>query len=305
MTDHNPGKTSGYQVLGKIATGERFEIFHARAKAGGVSDVDVAVKIISKSACGSLEEIEDLIESTEKAVCITHPNIVRVFEMAVLDDGYVVVMELVDGLDLKKLIENSGTDIPPAVAVHIVREVCKALDFIHNEMNERGEQDSIVCKNLCPTHILVSKSGEVKILNCMFSTLHRGSDIATEKLSADRSPYISPEEVFGCKADSRSDIFSVGLLFYELLTGANPFRGETISDSFRNLRNIKIDLNASAEKVPPELLPVLEKALARDPGERYSKAKEMISDLDSYLYENESAAKQLGLLVQSGDTSIN
>jgi len=201
---------------------------------------------------------------------LNHPNIVTIYDVGVTDDIVYIATEFIDGRSLREMLR-SGARPMPARASEIAAQIADGLDFVH----ERG----LVHRNISPDTVMVLRNGLVKIADFGIARPSRGSHTQIADLVA--SPrYTSPEQVTGEKVDERSDIFSLGAVLYELLTGAPPFAAGRLHEiAYQVVNKMPPPPSTCTRGVPPAFDLIVEKAMAKQPDNRYRTAREMATEL--------------------------
>ena len=213
---------------------------------------------------------ERFFREAESAGNLTHPNIIRIFDAGEDQDVAYIAMELLDGDDLKRHCEKSKL-LPLTRALEIIIQVAFGLDYAHKQ--------GVVHRDIKPSNIMLLKDGTLRITDFGIARIQATSKTATGAVLGTPA-YMSPEQVNGKKVDGRADIFSLGVTLFELLTGEKPFAAETIAALLYRIANVEhTDPREFNNKLPPELLPVINKALAKDPAQRYQTAGELGADL--------------------------
>ncbi len=276
-----------YQVLKKLDAGGMAEIFLAKALSIQGMEKFVAIKRVLPSLTKNAKFIEMFLDEARLSLGLTHANIVQVFDVAQSGGTYFIVMEYVDGFNVRHIFQRAseiGHRIPVALACYIVSEVCKGLEHAHTKRDQEGKHLRIVHRDLSPPNILVSRSGEVKITDF-------GLAKATSQLSKTdpgvvkgKYSYLSPEVTEGKPADHRTDIFAVGTVLWELLSNRRLFYGKTDVETVDMVRKAEIPpLSKFHEEIGPELEQLIGRALARDPKKRFTSAREFGEALSDYL----------------------
>jgi serine/threonine protein kinase len=276
-----------YLLLDRIATGGMAEVFRAKRKGVEGFEKIVAVKRILPHLSHNKDFIEMFIDEAKMVAGLSHPNIVQIFELGKIDDTYFIAMEYVDGKDLRTILtEVRAKGIVPDVdlAALIISKVGSALEYAHRQCDAEGRELRIVHRDVSPQNILISREGEVKLVDfgiakAAIKAHHTDSGSLRGKLM-----YMSPEQAWGRPIDNRSDIFSLGVVLFEMLTGRNLFIGDSEMSILERVRQANVlppsTLNPA---VPIELEAVATRALRREPEERYQDASEMLVHLDTYL----------------------
>ncbi|MFN3966724.1 MAG: protein kinase domain-containing protein, partial [Endomicrobiia bacterium] len=238
----------------------------------------VAIKTLQFEEGLSEEEIKSLksrfFREAESAGNLTHPNIIRIFDAGEDYDIAYIAMELLEGEDLKKYCDKNNL-MPIKKVVDIMLKVTDALDYAH--------QQGVVHRDIKPANIMELRDGSIRITDFGIARIVATSQTQTGTVLGTPS-YMSPEQVAGKKVDGRADIFSLGVTFYELLTGEKPFKGDSIATLIYQITNEKHpDPRQYRPEIPECIVNVIDKALKKNPDERYQRAKEMHDDLKKCL----------------------
>jgi serine/threonine protein kinase len=231
-----------------------------------VLDRAVAVKLLHPSVCAEPRFVEQFLTMERHVARLFHPNLVRIFDAGTTDQGCFVVMEYVAGGSLRDLL-NRGAQLPVPRAVSIVAQVADALELLHRERIIHGD--------IKPDNVLLDHDGNAKLVDFGIAHLATASGgLPTDSLGGS-VPYLAPEQLQDGRADSRSDVYSLGLVAYELLAGRRAFDGENwVAVAAQRLARDPTPLSAVRPDVPPVLDRALGRALARAPGDRFGSAEE-------------------------------
>src|SRR5512146_1120849 len=231
----------------------------------------VAIKILNGRHANDDQFIERFRREAKNAAALNHPNIVSIYDRGEAENTYYIAMEFLDGRTLKELVVGRGA-APINVAIEYARQILSALRFAHRH--------GIVHRDIKPHNVLVDAEGRVKVTD--FGIARAGTSQMTETGSiVGTAQYLSPEQARGGEVDPRSDLYSLGVVLYELLTGKTPFDGETpVEIAMKHLSNAPKPPSKLRPDVPPELDKVVLRALAKDPDDRYQSADEMEADLE-------------------------
>ncbi len=296
-----------YELLERIGIGGMAEIFRGIATAGGGFEKPVAIKRILPHLSQDQRFIELLIAEAKILSELHHRNIVQIYDVGLGDDGqYFLVMEFVDGTDLKQVYEHlfGGRRLPIEVALHICSEICEALEHAHIAKDAEGKSLGLVHRDVSPSNVLLSKSGEVKLTD--FGIAKRVEEATGHGGVRGKFAYISPEQAVNQHVDARSDVYSVGILLYELVCGQRLFSGLADFDALREVRQGRVRPNARhVADVAPEMAEIIMKALSKEPEERYASAGAFGSALRGYRYSLETeiadpAAEIAALVMREG-----
>ncbi|MBI2980711.1 MAG: serine/threonine protein kinase [Deltaproteobacteria bacterium] len=276
-----------FQLTRKLAEGGMGIVYEARLFGAEGFEKQVAIKTIREDISGSTNFIELFIGEAKLAARLVHQNIVQIYRLGKVDNTYYVAMEYVRGIDLRDFIlrhYDKGKKLPIDMATFIASRVCRGLEYAHSKTDDNGNPLQVVHCDISPKNLMISTEGEVKITDFGISKakgLIRGDLI--EGLG--KAAYVSPEQVKGGAIDCRSDLFSLGTVLFELLTGERAFQGRTrelILDKVENQQILSVrTLN---QEVPKELEAIVLKALKIDRKQRYQLAAEMGYDLEYSLY---------------------
>ncbi len=281
-----------YAVTGRIGRGGMGMVYRGRDDA---LERDVAVKTLT--AEGTLDDESRLRFGIEAkaAARLQHPNIVTIFELG--DDRGLpfIAMELLPGADLETLLR-SGEEMLLEERLDVTMQVCRGLGYAH----EHG----VVHRDMKPSNIRVLDDGRVKIMD--FGIAKLGSTAVTKSgMMVGTVHYMSPEQIRGAPLDGRSDVFSVGVILYELLSGKRPFPGaETTQVLYRIVHEAPLPLQGDWGALTPRLLAIVDKALAKDPEQRYATATALADDLDDALYRLRREREKTGAPVAESEALV-
>ncbi len=257
-----------YRIQRKLGAGGMADVYLAEDQELGRR---VAIKILNGRHANDAQFIERFRREAKNAAALNHPNIVSIYDRGNAEDTYYIAMEFLDGRTLKELIVSRGA-APINVAIEYARQILSALRFAHRH--------GIVHRDIKPHNVLVDAEGRVKVTD--FGIARAGTSQMTETGSiVGTAQYLSPEQARGGEVDPRSDLYSLGVVLYELLTGKTPFDGETpVEIAMKHLSTAPKPPSKLRPEIPPELDKVVLRALAKNPDERYQSADEMEADLE-------------------------
>jgi serine/threonine protein kinase len=293
-----------YRLIDRVAVGGMAEVF--KAKRSGVEGFEkvVAVKRILPHLSDNQEFVDMFVDEAKMVAGLTHPNIVQIFDLGRIEKTYYIAMDYVHGHDLRTILKRAkekGMRMPLDLSLHIVQEVCSALEYAHRKKDDQGRPMEIVHRDVSPQNIMISFEGDVKLTDFGIAKA------ATKASNTDRGAlrgkllYMSPEQAWGKPIDRRSDIFSLGIVLYEMITDQKPFLGGTTELSILEaVRQGQIDPPRGINpRIPESLENVVMKALAPDPDDRYQDAGEMHRGLEWVLRERQPpAAGELARLLE-------
>jgi serine/threonine-protein kinase len=257
-----------YRIVRKLGAGGMANVYLAEDQELGRR---VAIKILNDRHANDDQFVERFRREAKNAAALSHPNIVSIYDRGEAEGTYYIAMEYLDGRSLKELIVGRGP-APVNVAVEYARQILSALRFAHRH--------GIVHRDIKPHNVLVDREGRVKVTD--FGIARAGTSQMTETGSiVGTAQYLSPEQARGGEVDQRSDLYSLGVVLYELLTGEAPFEGDTpVEIAMRHLSTVPEPPSALRPDLPRELDLVVMRALAKDPEDRYQSAEEMDADLE-------------------------
>jgi len=256
-----------YRIVRKLGTGGMANVYLAEDEVLGRR---VAIKILNDRHAGDDQFVERFRREAKNAASLSHPNIVSIYDRGEAEGTYYIAMEYLDGRSLKELIVARGP-APVPVAIDYARQILTAIRFAHRH--------GIVHRDIKPHNVLVDAEGRLKVTD--FGIARAGVSQMTEAGSIiGTAQYLSPEQAKGAPVDQTSDLYSVGVVLYELLTGVVPFSGDTpVEIAMKHLSSAPEPPSAKRAEIPRELDLVVLRALAKDPADRYQSAEEMDADL--------------------------
>jgi len=257
-----------YQVVRKLGAGGMANVYLAEDQELGRR---VAIKILNERHANDDQFVERFRREAKNAAALSHPNIVSIYDRGEAEGTYYIAMEYLDGRSLKELIVSRG-EAPIGLTVDYARQILSALRFAHRH--------GIVHRDIKPHNVLVDGDGRVKVTD--FGIARAGTSQMTEAGSiVGTAQYLSPEQAKGGDVDQRSDLYSLGVVLYELLTGNVPFNGDTpVEIAMKHLSAVPEPPSKRRRDVPRNLDLVVMRALAKDPADRYQSAEEMDADLE-------------------------
>ena len=281
------------------------EVFIGEAQSVQGFKKKVAIKRVLPHLAQNKNFIGMFLDEARLGARMSHANIVSVFDIGAADDTYFIVMEFVDGCNLKKIIEvlrKGGRTVPFKEAVYMTMHACRGLSFAHELLNDEGEEMDIVHRDVSPPNILVSKRGEVKVTDFGLAKATTQLEKTDPGVVKGKFSYLSPEAARGENVDERADIFALGIVLWEMLAGRRLFLGETDYQTVKLVQQAQVpSLSKISPEVDEEFEGVLAKALTPDPAQRYQNARDFEDALAGYLFGNQMkvTATDISVLVKS------
>ncbi|MDO8886810.1 Stk1 family PASTA domain-containing Ser/Thr kinase [Candidatus Oleimmundimicrobium sp.] len=279
-----------YKIIKKIGRGGMADIYSARDT---VLDRTVAVKIMHPQFAQEKDFVARFKKEAQAAANLNHPNIVNIYDWGQEDHIYFIVMEYLEGWNLKQLIE-AQAPLPVDEAIEIANQVCSALEFAH--------QNNVIHRDIKSQNIIITPRGQAKVAD--FGIARAGAAGMTQTGSVlGTAEYVSPEQAQGIEIGEATDIYSLGVVLYETLTGTLPFKGEnSLAVAMKQVKEKPIPPTVLNDKIPDSLEAIILKALEKDPVNRYRSAEKMGQDLQRVL--KGMPVKIASPSVEKGETEV-
>ncbi|HEX6907453.1 MAG TPA: serine/threonine-protein kinase, partial [Terriglobales bacterium] len=279
-----PGTVLGnrYEILQALGEGGMGTVYKARDRE---LDRLVALKVIRPDLARNPAIIQRFKQELILARQVTHRNVVRIFDLGEADGIKFITMEFIEGKDLRSLLLEHKK-FSPEEAAEIIRQVCLALDTAHSE--------GVIHRDLKPQNIMRDATGRIVVMDFGLARSLESDGMTQTGALIGTMEYMSPEQGLGQELDQRSDLFTLGLIFYELLSGQVPYKADSaLASLLKRTQERAAPVSSLDNKVPAVLSSVVSKCLERDPKLRYSSAKELLSDLEAW--QGKSAAASIRL----------
>ena len=276
-----------YRLLKRIAAGGMGEIWLARSASIDGFDKDLVIKRILPELSANEQFVSMFIDEARVSISLSHPNIVQVFDFGKSGDSYYIAMEFIHGADLTELLgvpEFAERGVPPHIAMYVMREVLRALDYAHNRKGRNGEPLNIIHRDISPDNVILSFDGAVKITDFGIARARGQVTELAEGMVVGKWSYMSPEQIGAEPHDHRTDVFSCGIVLWELLTGEKLYPGELDDDLVDLIHNARIDPPSSVRSDLPKWIDDLVMgAMTRDPQVRYPSARHFAGEIHEAL----------------------
>jgi serine/threonine-protein kinase len=276
-----------FRVVEKIDMGGMAEIYRGYATSLEGIQKEVAIKRVLPQLTKNRKFVAMFLDEARLSMHLNHGNIVQVFDVGRADDIYFIVMEYVDGHNLRRVFQRASernVRIPVEIAVFVAMEILKGLAHAHEKRGMNGEPLQIVHRDVSPPNILLSKAGEVKLTDFGLAKAVTQLELTDPGVVKGKFSYLSPEAAEGRMVDQRADIFAVGTVLFELLANRRLFLGKTDLETVELVRKAEVpSVHTLNAEIPKDLDRILGKALARDPRKRYPSASDFAKALAEFL----------------------
>ena len=273
-----------YQLLSKIATGGMAEIFLAKHVNSPVNSMPIAIKKVLKQYSSNPVLVKMFLAEARIICNISHENIVKIYDFGKFEDQYFIAMEYVFGQNLGTILSKVAERdqiMPLNLTIEIISAVLCGLDHAHNAQDRNGNFLNIVHLDMNPNNILISYEGKIKVVDFGIANANYTKKLKVDSGVQGTYAYLSPEQCMGKAVDRRSDIFSVGIILYEMLTGQTLYKQMDNDMAIMNaILNDEIEpINELMPEIDPNLAKIVMKALEKNPNRRYASAMDMREDL--------------------------
>jgi serine/threonine protein kinase len=301
-----PRQLGKYTLVRKLATGGMAELFLAIQRSVGGFEKLIVIKRILPSMNQDQAFIEMLLHEARIAATLSHPNVVQVFDVGMVDGAYFIAMEHVHGEDLRAIVRQMKSrhaiEFPMEHALSIVLGVCAGLAYAHHKLDLNGAALNIVHRDISPQNVIVTFSGDVKVVDFGIakSDARPGDDTESGRMKG-KVPYMSPEQARGEGVDWRSDIFAVGVILFELTTGRRLFKSTSEYETLKLICDREYPLPSRiCSGYPRGLEAIVMRALAKERSERWQSAREMQEALEEFVRQGRISASRTGLATFMG-----
>jgi len=282
------GTTFGqYRLQERIGVGGMAEVWKARMTGVEGFQKTVAIKKILPHLTDSSDFVEMFVDEAKLAAQLNHAHIIHIYDLGRIEGDYYIAMEYVEGENLRAILNAArerGRPLPVGLALYVAARLASALDYAHRKRDFEDRNLELVHRDVSPQNVLIGYEGTIKL--CDFGIVKAVSKSSHTRMGAlkGKLQYMSPEQAWGRNVDGRSDIFSLGALLFEMLTGRRLFSGDSEMEVLEAVRECRVQAPGSLDpSVPEEVDAIVLKALARDPDERFQNASELERRLEEEL----------------------
>ncbi|MBN1945396.1 MAG: serine/threonine protein kinase [Bradymonadales bacterium] len=280
-----PGWLGKYLLWSRVAKGGMADIYIAEPRGREFQDAFLAIKLLLSSLAKKRKFVEMFRAEGKLGLLLLHPNIVKTIEVARDGPHHFIAMEFVDGQDLGQIMRffrKVGAPVPVATALYIAQEILNALGYAHDLTDSHGRPLHLVNRDVSPANVMIGYDGSVRLIDFGIAQaiLSYRNQIGSIK---GKIPYMSPEQVRGLAVDARSDLFSLGTILYEMLSGVEPFKAPTEFEQMERVRQANLPpLEEVNRRIDRELSDIVSRALAKEPADRFQTAGDMLTAIQNY-----------------------
>ncbi len=282
----NPQSFGKYQLLKKLATGGMAEVWLARQTGIEGFHKNLVVKRILPHLAEDREFVEMFRNEALIAARFNHPNIAQVYEFGEANGTYYIAMEFIHGEDLGRVMRkaaSTGQWVARPLAIRIVAAACEGLHYAHSRTDDAGRPLRVVHRDISPQNILISFDGSVKLVDFGIAKAADQASLTKSGAIKGKFAYMAPEQAAGKPLDGRADIFAIGLVLYELLTGVRPLKRDSELATLQAAMECAIAAPSQVADVPEEMDPVVMRAIAKNSDDRYRDARQFQMALEEIL----------------------
>jgi serine/threonine protein kinase len=288
-----------YRVIERLESGGMAEVFRGEAESLAGFKKAVAIKRVLPHLAQNEKFIRMFLDEARLCARLNHANIVQVFDIGHVENTYFIVMEFVDGVNLKAVIEhlrNRDRAVPVPIAAYIAMQICNGLQYAHELPDTDGSLLGIVHRDMSPPNVLISKRGEVKIVDFGLAKATTQLEKSEQGMVKGKFGYLAPETALGEEVDAQADVFAVGIMLWEMIAGRRLFLAESDWATVQLVQKAQIpSLREFAPSCPQDLEQLILKALAKDKRARYATAEELAQDIGQFLATHQLAVNSFDI----------
>ncbi len=293
--EHRLEYEGSFKLVRKIAEGGMATVYEAEQLGPAGFSKRIALKVIHPRFARRKEFLQLFIDEAKLSANLAHGNVVQIFQLGEIEGDYFITMEFIQGPTLRALIDchrELTTPIPPALAAYIASRVCRALDFAHHVMDATGQRLDIVHRDVSPGNVMITWDGHIKLADFGIAKAATSIDPAEDgQWLMGKKHYASPEQILGLEVGPSSDVFSLGVVLFELLTGQVPFSGESfVAVAMRHVSEPPPSVLELRPETPLRVVSAIDRALAKSPAERFPAMGDFVAELEAALGEQADAA---------------
>lgn len=279
-----------YRLDRKLAEGGMGAVYQATSFGADGFVKTMAIKTILETYSSNEEFVRMFIGEAKLVADLVHQNIVQVYQLGKVDGVYYIAMEYVDGINLEQYIFRHLDDkleMPIELGAFLISRVCRGLEYAHKKLGRDGKPLNIVHRDVSPKNIMLTYEGEARLTDFGIAKAQKIMQQEEGEVLMGKVEYMSPEQARYEETDRRSDLFSLGIVMFEVLTGVHIFEVEDIYETLENVKKKRIpDPREIRSEIPEDLARICLKALERDLNRRYQNAGEMGYELEYYMYHD-------------------
>ena len=279
-----------FVIIREIAEGGMGSVFDVHQMGAEGFEKRMALKTIIPEFSSDPEFVEMFIGEAKLVADLVHQNIVQIYQLGKVGRQYYIAMEYIDGINLEEFMDRHmelGLEVPINMATFIISRVCRGLEYAHDKKGKDGRPLGVVHRDVSPKNIMLTWEGVVKLTDFGIAKAANYMRNREGEILLGKIQYMSPEQAAYKETDRRSDVFSLGVVFYELLTGKLLFADEDTTVTMNNVIRKPIPpIEKYNPNVPKDLSAILHKSLARDLAERYQEAGKMGYEMEYFMYHD-------------------
>lgn len=288
-----------FRIVREIARGGMGIVYEAIQVGAEGFEKRVALKVILGELTADREFVDMFIGEAKLVADLVHENIVQIYQLGAVQGGYYMSLEFIDGVTLEDFVlrhQEVGRALPLELCVFIIARVCRALEYAHTKVDPEGNLLGIVHRDVSPGNVMMTYGGVVKLTDFGIAKARHLTRDQEGEILLGKARYMSPEQAQFKATDRRSDVFSAGILLYELLTGEPLFEGQDTIVTLESVVSRELPpLARVARGVPETVCKIVDKALQRDVRRRYQSAGAMGFDLEHFMYSNRFGPTNISL----------